>query len=183
MKTNKVNKKLAEIKSLWGNGEPVYSNIRIIEEFCIFFSIWKYRLTEGLYFKIKYFIQRCTRGYDDLDKWNAAWYISRKAIPVLQAWRNGSIMGTALKRHYIDRHGEIIEYKDEELRNSNGDIPDSFSEEEWRMIIDDIIFAFKFILREDDVNSPFNEEEYNKSYKRYKKGMKLLSIYFNCLWD
>jgi len=178
-----IERKLKEMKSRWMAGEPVYSKNKHIESFCLFVSRWHYKLTTKLYYDIKYFFQRLFRGYDDLDKWNAAWYISRKAIPVLQAWRNSRMMGTSIKRHYINRHGEIVEYKDEDLRNNNNEIPDAFSEEEWKMIIDDIIFAFKFILHEDNVDGSYDEEEYNRNYKRYKKGMKLLSIYFICLWD
>lgn len=189
MKLDKVSKRLAEIKSLWGNGEPVYSKYRPIEKLCIFISSWKYRLTEGLYYKIKYFVQRHTRGFDDLDKWNAAWYISRKAIPVLTAMRN-SFHGTSIRWHREDRFGNIIELtKDEVFIGDN--IPESLNEEEWKAILDDIIYAFQFPLDTDGETfedgeglfANFSEEKYNAALKRHKRGLKLFSIYFMNLWD
>ena len=160
--------------------EPVYSKYRLVEEFCLFVSRWKYRLTEGLYFKIKYFLQRHIRGYDDLDKWNAAWYIARKAVPVLTAWRNGKMMGTAIRRHIESRHGEIIE-----LSERGVDVEEAFTEEQWKAIIDDIIFAFNYVLNDDAVCSelPVSPETQDLLQKRYKRGMRLLGIYFSCLWD
>lgn len=183
-KEEKINKKIAELQSLFG-GEPVYSKNKIIEHFCLFCSRWSYRLTSGLYFKVKYFLQRQTRGFDDLDKWNAGWYIARKAIPVLTAWRNSKMMTSSTKRHIESRHGEIIELSDDEIYRNNEE-PNYFTLEEWKAILDDIIFAFNFVLDRDCVDSEtyeFNKELYNTLYKRYKRGMKLLSIYYLCLWD
>lgn len=179
MSNNEINKRLAEIKSLWGDGEPVYSRHRLIEEFCIWVSRWKYTLTSGLYFKIKYFIQRHIRGYDDLDKWNAAWYIARKSIPVLKAMRN-QFHGTSVRWHIEDRFGEIIELTRDEAFAQ--DPPTSLTEDEWRAILDDIIFAFQFTLDEDK-RTEFNEEKYNNYYKRHRRGLKLFSIYYMNLWD
>jgi len=180
--SDKVNKKLAEIRSLWGDGEPVYSRFRPLELFCLFLSKWKYNLTKGIFYKLKYFYQRHTRGYDDLDKWNAAWYIARKAIPVLTAMRN-SFKGTSLRWHREDRHGNIIELTHDEVFAESE--PIALTENEWCEIIDDIIYAFKFVLDEDDVNnfSSFSQEEYEKNKKKHKRGLKLFSIYLMSLWD
>jgi len=180
--SDKVNKKLAEIRSLWGDGEPVYSRFRPLELFCLFLSKWKYNLTKGLFYKLKYFYQRHTRGYDDLDKWNAAWYIARKAIPVLTAMRN-NFKGTSLRWHREDRHGNIIELTHDEVFAESE--PIALTENEWCEIIDDIIYAFKFVLDEDDVNnfSSFSQEEYEKNKKKHKRGLKLFSIYLMSLWD
>ena len=180
--SDKVNKKLAEIRSLWGDGKPVYSRFRPLELFCLFLSKWKYNLTKGIFYKLKYFYQRHTRGYDDLDKWNAAWYIARKAIPVLTAMRN-SFKGTSLRWHREDRHGNIIELTHDEVFAESE--PIALTENEWCEIIDDIIYAFKFVLDEDDVNnfSSFSQEEYEKNKKKHKRGLKLFSIYLMSLWD
>jgi len=178
-----IERKLKEMKSRWMAGEPVYSKNKHIESFCLFVSRWHYKLTTKLYYDIKYFFQRLFRGYDDLDKWNAAWYISRKAIPVLQAWRNSRMMGTSIKRHYINRHGEIVEYKDEDLRNNNNEIPDAFSEEEWKMIIDDIIFAFQWQIDFDSPDGSVNDRELKAGDKRQSRGLELFSIYYRNLWD
>lgn len=177
----KASKRLAEMKSLWLAGDPVYSKNRQIELFCLFVSRWWYRLTEGLYFKLKYFLQRQIRGYDDLDKWNAAWYIARKSIPVLKAMRN-SFVGTSLKWHREDRFGNIIELTKDEVYDT-GEEPLSFTEDEWRQIIDDIIYAFQFVLDEDEPDLEYSEENYKKRHAKYKRGIKLFSIYYMNLWD
>lgn len=176
-----LNKKLAEIQSLFG-GEPVYSKFSIIEKICLFISRWKYRLTRGLYLDIKYFIQRHTRGYDDLDKWNAAWYIARKSIPVLTAMRN-SFKGTSLRWHREDRFGNIIELTHDEVFPNN-EAPIALTENEWCEIIDDIIYAFKFVIDQDELAlNEFDLKEYEKSKLRHKRGLKLFSIYIMSLWD
>jgi len=175
----KINKKIAEIKSYFNIDEPVYSNLWFVERTCLFFSKWSYKLTKGLFFKTKFALQRLLRGYDDLDKWNAAWYISRKSIPVLKEMRN-EFKSTSLRWHREDRHGNIIELSRDEVFSEEP--PLSLSEEEWRNILDDIIFALQFVLNEDS-EEVFTEENYNKNFKRHKKGMKLLSIYFMNLWD
>jgi len=180
MKSNKVNKKIAEIKSLWGHGEPVYSKYRPIEKLCIFISSWKYKLTEGLYYKLKYLFQRHTRGFDDLDKWNAAWYIARKAIPVLTAMRN-NFHGTSVRWHTEDRFGSIRELTHDEVF-ADDTVPDSLSEDEWRAVLDDIIYAFQFILNQDD-DEFYQEKTYLAKKKRHQRGMKLFSIYILNLWD
>jgi hypothetical protein len=177
----KINKKIAEIMSKYG-GTHVYFENETLENICLFISRWKYKLTSGLYFKLKYFFQRQIRGYDDLDKWNAGWYIARKAIAVLKEWRNNTLMGTAMVRHLEDRFGNIIELTDEELETDDG-IPAAFNEEQWLRIIDDIIFAFEFMINDDLDVGHIDSDEYKASYRRHKKGMKLFSIYVMSLWD
>lgn len=177
-----INKRVLEIASRFG-GEPVYSNVKWIESSLLFLSRWRYRLTSGLYFDVKYFFQRHTRGYDDLDKWNAAWYIARKAIPVLTAMRN-SFKGTSIRWHREDRFGNIVELTHEEVFPEN-ESPIALTENEWCEILDDIIFAFKFVLNEDEESTyeNFNQKVYEINKKRHKRGMKLFSIYFMNLWD
>jgi len=184
MSNEEINKKIAEIKSKYGNGEHVYFKNETLENICLFLSSWSYRLTKGLYFKVKYFLQRQTRGFDDLDKWNAGWFIARQSIKVLSEWRKGPIMGTSLIRHREDRFGEIVELSNEEIQNNFHDgEPPVFTEEEWAKVIDDIIFAFKFMLDDDLFVGDVNSEEYKQNHKRHKRGLKLFSIYLICLWD
>lgn len=177
---NNIENKIAEIKSQFNCGDPVYSKYRPLEELCLFISKWKYALTSGLYFKTKYFIQRFYRGYDDLDKWNAAWYIARKAIPVLTAMRD-SFHGTSLRWHREDRFGNIIELTHEEVFAESE--PVTLTEEEWRGIINEIIFSFQFILDQDNPGIEYNEDDYKKRHTKHKRGLKLFSIYYMNLWD
>lgn len=183
MSEKKITKKVAELASWYGSPyfDPVYSKYRPLEKLCLFVSRWYYRLTEGLYFKLKYFFQRMLRGYDDLDKWNAGWYIARKAIPVLKDFRE-KFHGTSLKWHREDRFNNIIELTKDEVF-VEGEDPISLTEDEWRGVLDDIIFVFEFTLDQDEPDKEFNEDEYNKRYKRYKRGLKLFSIYYGNLWD
>ena len=90
--------------------------------------------------------------------------------------------GTSIKWHREDRFGEIIELTREEVF-ADKDLPPAFTEEEWRLILEDIIYAFQFILDTDAIDREFNEEEYNKNLKRHKRGLKLFSIYYMNLWD
>jgi len=180
---DKINKKISEMMSRLGLGDPVYSNIRFIEKLCLFVSKWRFRLTTGLYIKLKYFLQRQFRGYDDLDKWNAAWYIARKAIPVLTAMRN-EFHGTSVRWHREDRFGNIVELARDEVFVDDG-IPQSLNEDEWRSVLDDIIFAFKYTLDLDngDAFEDYSQEKYEEGLKRQKRGLKLFSIYYMNLWD
>lgn len=181
----KLNKKLAEIASQFFAGPPVYSKYRPIEEVCLFISRWSYRLTTGLYLDIKYKLQDWFRGYNDLDKWNVAWYLARKAIPVLKAMRD-EVPGTSLVWHREDRFGNITELTHDEVFRDKE--PQSFTEEEWKNILTDIIFVFEYTLDMDDVDKEYSAEEEDARlpgprHKRYKRGLKLLSIYYGNLWD
>lgn len=160
--------------------EPVYSKNKYVESFCLFFSRSYYKFI-SCFFKIKYFLQRLVKGYDDLDKWNAAWYIARKAIPVLEEMRN-NFVGTSLRWHREDRFGNIIELSHDEVFSQVE--PEAFSESEWRAIIEDIIFVFQYTIDMDDLNGDVvDEETHKKRHSRYKRGLKLFSIYYGSLWD
>lgn len=77
---------------------------------------------EELCFKIKYWWQRRTRGYDDLEVWNPYIYIARFAIPRLKAYRK-------------NLHGHPV--------NLN-------SMEEWEAIIDKIILSLEEAVDDDN---------------------------------
>lgn len=177
---SEIDKKIKVIMSRFLD-EPVYSKNKCIEAICLFFARLKFNFTSKLYFKTKYSLQRLFKGYDDLDKWNVAWYIARKSIPVLKEMRN-SFVGTSVKWHREDRFGNIEELtKDEVFADEE---PVAFSEDDWRAILDDIIFSFQFILDEDNCGEElFDEEVYKKRHKRYKRGLRLFSIYYGNLWD
>ncbi|NDG31077.1 hypothetical protein EB118_13545 [bacterium] len=172
-----------QVKRIMGKwySESVFSKNKYIEASYFFFWKWYYKCTSGLYYKCKYALQRLFRGYDDLDKWNAAWYIARKSIPVLKAMRD-KFHGTSLKWHREDRFGNLIELAQDEVF-VEGEEPASFTEDEWRAILDDIIFAFQWQIDFDSIDGTVGEREYRLGMKRQKRGLKLFAIYFNCLWD
>ena len=165
----------------WYN-EPVFSKNKYIEAFYLFLWRWYYKFTSGLYYDCKYALQRLFRGYDDLDKWNAAWYIARKAVPVLKAMKD-KFHGTSLKWHREDRFGNIEELSYDEVFGDKNEEPNSFTEDEWRAILDEIIFAFQWQIDFDSVDGSVSEEELKAGDKRQKRGLRLFSIYYKNLWD
>lgn len=166
--------------------EPVFSSNKYLE--AIYYCFWRhfYKI-KSIPLKLKYFFQRLFRGFDDLDKWNAAWFIARKSAPVLKAWRNSKMNGSAIKWHREDRFGNIIELTEEEVyansKSKNWQGPNAFTLKEWQDIIDDIIFAFQWQIDFDSIDGTVSESEFKKGNKRQKRGLKLFSIYFNSLWD
>jgi len=166
--------------------EPVFSKNKYIEALYFFFWKWYYKLTSGVYYKIKYATQRLFRGYDDLDTWNAAWYIARKAIPVLKAMRN-RFHGTSIKWHREDRFGDIEVLTADEVyagsKEPGYEGPNAFTEDEWRAVLDDIIFAFQWQIDFDSHDRTVSDEEFKAGEKRQKRGLQLFSIYYRMLWD
>jgi len=166
--------------------EPYFSSNRYIEEMCCWFWKWVYKI-KALPTTLKLFYQRITKGFDDLDKWNAAWYIAKKAVPVLRAWRNGKMHSTPIRWHREDRHGVITELNIEEVygdKDKEGwEGPDALTPNEWNIILDDIIFAFQFQIDFDSIDGTVSQKEYKNGIKRQKRGLKFFSIYFNSLWD
>lgn len=127
---------------------------------------------------VKHFVQEHVRGYSDSDCWNVAWFIARKAVPPLQKMRD-NFMGTPIRRHVENRHGEIQELKTVSVGNE----ADMLSEEQWRDVLDDMIFAFQWPLRMDLPDFDHNSQHVNDGMRRQKRGLKLFSIYYNDLWD
>jgi hypothetical protein len=180
-----VELQVKRIMGKWYN-EPVFSKNKYIEAIYLFYWRWYYKLTSGLYYKCKYALQRLFRGYDELDTWNAAWYIARKAVPVLQAMRN-RFHGTSIKWHREDRFGNIEQLTVDEVFAGSTEPgyegPNAFTEDEWRVILDDIIFAFQWQIELDAYKDIRDEEDFKASEKRQKRGLQLFSIYYKNLWD
>ena len=171
-----------QVKRIMGKwyDEPVFSKNKYIEAVYLFFWKWYYRFTSRYYSNCKYFMQRLFRGYDDLDTWNAAWYIARKAIPVLKAMRD-KFHGTSIKWHREDRHGVIHLLTTDEVYAGSKEPtytgPSAFTESEWRAILDDIIFAFQWQINFDTYDGTVNDKEYKQGDARQKRGLQLFSIY------
>ena len=127
---------------------------------------------------VKHFFQEHIRGYSDEDCWNVAWFIGRKAVPPLQKMRD-NFMGTAMRRHTENRHGEIQELK----RISVDGEPEALTEQQWRDVLDDIVFAFQWPLKLDQPDFDHNSQYVNDGVRRQKRGLQLFSIYYNDLWD
>ena len=177
--------KIKRILGKWYD-EPVFSKNRLIESIYLFFWKYYYKLTSGLYYKCKYSLQRLFRGYDDLDQWNAAWYIARKAVPVLKAMKN-NLHSTSIKWHREDRFGNIETLTVEEVfagsQEPGYEGPNAFTEDEWKSILDEIIFAFQWQINFDSMDGSVSEEEFEEGRKKQKRGLQLFTIYYANLWD
>ena len=125
--------------------------------------------------RIKYFIQEHVNGYNETDPWNVAWYIARKALPPLKHMRN-NFHGTSIRHHKNE--------KDDTVTELTGVFPgpdvETLTEQEWRDVLDDIIFAFEYQIKSDHID--FDPDD-KKALQRQKRGLKLFSIYYDNLWD
>ena len=156
---------------------------------CFFNKIkWKY-YDIRLFIKSKY--QKLVYGFEFRDCWNLYYAHSKWILPRLKHLRN-NLNSTPTKPD-----GETTETD-----------PKAFSIEEWQEILDKMIFAFEFVLKEDDYlmecypkdyDCGFNVDkegylvrkdtrkpdytEFNKKQKRYQEGILLFAQFYNSLWD
>jgi hypothetical protein len=103
--------------------------------------------------KIKFFYQRWTRGWDDSDLWSLDCTISEFIIPRLKLFRD-TLSG----------------------------YPGEMTMEEWEETIDDMIFAFEYVVDEKNRWEPMSEE-YMRKFHRYERGMRAFSDNFMALWN
>jgi hypothetical protein len=95
--------------------------------------------------------QRIRRGFDDTELWSLYTTIGRFILPRLKAFREG-----------LCGHPAVLK-----------------SEDQWREILDKMIFSFDYVVREDE-EFEVREDEY---YNRVQEGLDLFSKYFFNLWD
>lgn len=96
--------------------------------------------------KIKFLYQRVFRGWDDSDTWNLDYKIAEFTLPRLKRFK--------------------------ELHNS---YPVGLTEEEWIVIIDEMIYSFETTLNEDI--------DYDKvDWDKVERGYMLFGKYFRNLW-
>jgi hypothetical protein len=111
----------------------------------------------------KWFWQRHKYGFDSRELWSLDYNISKFIVPRLQAYRKAH-HGVPTK--LVDEYGMDLAII------------------KWNKILDQMIFAFQFIINDNDNN---NIEEFHKNWKKdypqYQKGMKLFVEYFRSLWD
>jgi len=115
-----------------------------------------------LFKKIKWFIQRGKRGWADCDTWNFDTYIA------------GVIRGGT---EYLLKHGHGY--------------PSALTDEKWREILKEIVWAFDYLCAETDIwwknvecfGSQYADEYQRKQRKRARKGLVYFVKYFQYLWD
>lgn len=146
----------------------VFSDNPIIEKASLFFTRTWYKFVTAPLTDLKYKFQEVTRGYSDLDKWNIKTYCARKMVPVLKSIRN-DFMGTPLRLHEVNRLGDIVELDVEKIDRFSDE--SHFTDEEWRGVLDQMIFSFEFELEQDD-------PEFDIKYKVYPEGYQILKDTF-----
>lgn len=105
--------------------------------------------------QIKWYFQKKFRGYADIEVWGLDIAIAKFVLPRLRALRRLPPMGHPIELTY----------------------------EEWLEILDKMIYAMEFIVR--DENGQMGREEYcsQENHGKVKEGLELLGKYFMDLWD
>ena len=132
-------------------------------------SLWYYfyDIPHDWYNSVKWAYQRVVRGYDDTFLWNIDESHSILMIKILTQFRN-NVVG----------HPTMIDAKTTEE-----------GEKKWKKILQDMIDGFQASLDADEYlwsnihSGKFGKDEYKKFDKKFKKGMKLFTKYYGCLWD
>jgi hypothetical protein len=96
---------------------------------------------------IKWWWQRKTRGFDDRELWSLDYTIAKFALPRLIAFK--------------------------EIKYSH---PSRIEEQEWDVILSDIIRGFKYLIEDEYVGDKFKEDSIDS-------GIKLFGKFFSDLWD
>lgn len=99
---------------------------------CYFFMFMENFTIRGIKRNVKFFIQRCTRGWDEREVWNLDRTLGAYIYP------------------------RLIEFK----KIKHG-YPDDISEEIWDHHLDEMVFAFK-TLSEDDNYLGFDQETFDR---------------------
>ncbi len=97
----------------------------------------------------KLFKQRRTRGFDDSETWSLDHTIAKFALPRLKVFKN--------------------------LDKSH---PEQFTHEQWKAVIDDMIYAMEYY---DDLDKNIYDTKFD--YDRIQKGCKLFGEHFGNLWS
>jgi hypothetical protein len=104
---------------------------------------------------IKYWWQRKTRGYDNLQLWNTGPAIIKFGYPLIKAYVE------------MDKCGH----------------PMGMSREEWDGILQKILFAFEASNLEETDFFKYLDLEYDKRHKEIQEGFELFGKYIQTMWD
>ncbi len=154
------------------------------------FSWLKWRFYEfRLFIKSKF--QKLIYGFEFRDAWDLSESCAKFMVPRLKYFRD-NIQGVPIKKG-----GEM-----------HDDGPDTYTIEEWRAMVEEMIFAFEFVLKRDDyleacwppnhefkINigkdglMKFNDDvkpnyaSYDLAYARHRAGLKTFCEFYNDLWN
>ncbi len=100
--------------------------------------------------------QRKKFGFDDTELWNLEATIAKFTLPRLKRYRE----------KFAAAH-----------------IPHGLILEEWYKELDDIIYMFETTINDiDNTSSDMSKTEEREKQRRYNRGLKAFSKYYNCLW-
>jgi hypothetical protein len=162
--------------------------------------VWDYipfgwKLKRG-YFNFKRFVidiyQKITKGYADSETWSLDYSLAKWVVPRLKHLRD-NVHGTPPNLE-IEIVGDNDRY--------------TLTLDEWKSKLDEMIYAFEFVLTEDDIlekcyppdfkwgfHSTIDgkivwEDDrkpdytyYDECQKKYLRGLELFKLYFRHLWD
>jgi hypothetical protein len=187
-----------------GKNNVILLHMRIPKTFGSEKFIWDYipfgwKIFRGIENTRQYCIdtyQKLTKGFANSETWSLDYSTSKWILPRLKHLRNNV--------HGVPPNLEIP-------RNETDTMEDrySFTLDEWKERLDKIIYAFEFVLTEDDIldkcyppdfDFGFNVDKDNgtvrwkddrkpdfayheECYKKYEEGMNLFRLYFRHLWD
>ena len=124
----------------------------------IFFHRFFHNLKYNFYYAhIYYPLQKLIRGYSDPEWYSFDYYHSKYVIPRLKHLRNNINAWPA-------QHPEFPAFED------------------WQKVLDEMIWAFEFNLKMDDLNYTWKYDE-NDQIKRMETGLALFAKYYRHLWD
>ena len=109
-----------------------------------------------VYFAVEFFIMRRLKGYSEKDLWNLDVHLSELIYTRLVAFRDS-------------RH--LVAYP-----------ADFNSIEEWKEVIDKMIFAFEYYAHEDRFATS-NHYAMKYDIERAEEGLQLFTDYFTSLWS
>jgi hypothetical protein len=113
--------------------------------------------------EIKWFFQRITKGYSDVDLWNLDDHLAKIILPRLKAYKK-------MNRAGVPGPLCLPNQTDDDFKKA---------QKQWEDILDSMILAFETIVKDDFETC----EEYKKNQIIIEKGLADFSKYFQSLWD
>jgi hypothetical protein len=157
---------------------------------------------------IKSCYQRLTKGYADEETWSLDFSLSKWILPRLKHFRN-NLNGVPpnMEKYPADMcyTGHCVTPEDVEKEKPEDRY--NLTLDEWKDRLDKMIYAFEFILTEDEINEKCYPADYKWGFKRdgnklvwdddrkpdytyykeceekHKDGLRLFCCYFRHLWD
>ena len=132
---------------------------------------WRaFRFTIKIPREIKWFFQRVFRGYGDDELWNVNYYLGKKIVKYLKAFKKMDRIG--YNPYFCDFN------EDHEITNEKEAMA------KWEKTLDDMIEGFEFLHNAQERLSDYKtSEDYNKACKEAEKKAMLFVAHFNSLWD